>query len=495
MAPIIQRIGFLGQSGTSLSWASRRNTSYLFLPTIWMTYVDAQITSVLTLLQKIEEKYSCLSHQIIVAYAQISATTVCSGEIVSPLAEANSSPVDNVEGHWGILDTFIDEHSGHVDNMFDEMSTGVFTEEVGENSPASIFLGDLDDIHSTRVLDEFVHSCCHKVVAEVQLDSAIKMLDEETLCLECSKIQLFNDCSLRSMSKRYVSTTSMDHSSSKQKIEFETLDDIIPPSNMPLDEMMFDGKFTEEYNAHNILCHFTFTPGANSFGFDVHGDAMNLSVWDPAKFVTQVWDPRKQRYELVVRKSKVDDTYSDVNRVFDESFQGAASRELQPIAPLHIIRLPKLFQFLQQIFAQLIFVLQAPKIKVWYAAIRDDFSFRQKITEQTSAFKMEVQGKKVAKTICIALLRGCINFMADLIERELRNFSTLVVLFAYIGTKTNIAYFIRHHDTILATRGADFVGTQTTVQLLPKNVPKSIQIVAEAYDYKIIESVLRYLLK
>ncbi|KAF3625257.1 hypothetical protein FXO38_14938 [Capsicum annuum] len=190
------------------------------------TYLDAQITSFLTLLQKIEEKYSCLSHQIIVADARISATTVCSGEIASPLAEANSSPVDNVEGHRGILDTFINEHSGHVDNMFDEMSTGVFTEEVWENSPASIFLGDLDDIQSTRVLDEFVHSCCHKVVAEVQLDSRIKMLDEETLCLECSKIQLFNDCSLRSMSKRYVSTTSMDHSSSKQKIEFETLDDM-----------------------------------------------------------------------------------------------------------------------------------------------------------------------------------------------------------------------------------------------------------------------------
>ncbi|PHU16007.1 hypothetical protein BC332_17212 [Capsicum chinense] len=84
-----------------------------------------------------------------------------------------------------------------------------------------------------------------------------------------------------------------------------------------------------------------------------------------ANFMNQVWDPGQQRYELVVRKLKVDNTYSDVNRVFDDSSQRDASRDLQPIAPLHIICLPKLFQFLQQLLAQLIFVLQAPKSNVW----------------------------------------------------------------------------------------------------------------------------------
>ncbi|PHT26586.1 hypothetical protein CQW23_33803 [Capsicum baccatum] len=86
-------------------------------------------------------------------------------------------------------------------NMFDEMSTRVFTEEVEETSSSAILLGDLDDIQSTRVLDESVHSCFHKLVAEVQPDTPIKMLDEEALCLERSKVQLFNECSPRNMSK------------------------------------------------------------------------------------------------------------------------------------------------------------------------------------------------------------------------------------------------------------------------------------------------------
>ncbi|KAM3237563.1 hypothetical protein P3L10_012592 [Capsicum annuum] len=254
--------------------------------------VDAQITSFLALLQKIEEKYSfsdCFS-----------------------FSRSSLNPVDNVEGPREIPDTFIDEHSSHVDNMFDEISTGVFTKEGKKTSSDAILLGDLDNIQLTRVLDESVHNCCHKVVAEVQPDTPIKMLDKEALCLERNKFPLFDECSPRNMSK----------------------------------------------------------------SVDVHGAAMNLCVWDPgissklkalidytlnmkplillgststfdfiayANSGTQVWDPEQQRYELVVRKSEVDDTYSDVNRVFDDSSQGAASRELQPIAPLHIIHLLKLF--------------------------------------------------------------------------------------------------------------------------------------------------------
>ncbi|KAM3198731.1 hypothetical protein P3L10_034530 [Capsicum annuum] len=68
-------------------------------------------------------------------------------------------------------------------------------------------------------------------------------------------------------------------------------------------------------------------------------------------------------------------------------------------------------------------------------------------------------------------------------------------LFAYIGTKTNMAYLIRHQDAILATREADFVGTQTVEQLPRQNVLTAIPIVSEVCDYKIIESVLRNQLK
>ncbi|PHU03782.1 hypothetical protein BC332_29033 [Capsicum chinense] len=128
-----------------------------------------------------------------------------------------------------------------------------------------------------------------------------------------------------------------------------------------------------------ILCQFPFTPGVNSFSVDVHRAAMNLCVLDPgisSKFKALI-DYTVNTLPLILldstmRESKVDDTYSDVNRVFDDNSQGAVSRELQPIAPHHIIRLPKLFRFLQQLLAQLIFVLQAPKSKVWNAAIGGD---------------------------------------------------------------------------------------------------------------------------
>ncbi|PHU15996.1 hypothetical protein BC332_17201 [Capsicum chinense] len=90
----------------------------------------------------------------------------------------------------------MDAHS-----MFDEMSTRVFTEEVEDTFSAAILLGDFNNIQSTMVLHESVHSFFHKLVAEVQPDTPIKMLDEEALCLESRKVQLFNECSLRNMSK------------------------------------------------------------------------------------------------------------------------------------------------------------------------------------------------------------------------------------------------------------------------------------------------------
>ncbi|KAF3676971.1 hypothetical protein FXO38_04026 [Capsicum annuum] len=125
-------------------------------------------------------------------------------------------------------------------------------------------------------LGESVHSCCHKLVAEVQLDTPIKMLNEEALCLERNKLQLFDECSPRNMSK----------------------------------------------------------------SVDVYGAAMNLCVWDPGissklKALIDYALNTQQRYELVVRKSKVDDTYSDVNRVFDDSFQRAASMAYFIVLELH----------------------------------------------------------------------------------------------------------------------------------------------------------------
>ncbi|PHT47615.1 COBRA-like protein 1 [Capsicum baccatum] len=200
-----------------------------------------------------------------------------------------------------------------VHNMFDEMSTKVFTEEVEETSSAAILLGDLDNIQSTRVLDESVHSCCHKLVAEsVDIYGAAM-----NLCVWgpgiSSKLKVLTDNTLNTKLLILLGSTST----------------------------------------------FGFIANANS--------------------VTQVWDPGQQRYELVVRKSKVDDTYSDVNR--------------------------------------------------------SNFSFRKKITEQASALKMTIQGKEAPKAICIARLQGCIRSMEDLTGLELHNFTTLAELKGLVGAQ------------------------------------------------------------
>ncbi|KAH0696243.1 hypothetical protein KY290_013598 [Solanum tuberosum] len=375
---------------------------------------------ILALLQKLEDKCSFISPQLLVEDAGISAATVVSREISSPLAEENSNCVDNVESHPELFGTFIVEHSSHVDNLFDKMPTRVFTKEVKETS------SDLEDIQPLKSLNEFFHSCCPIVVAEVQTETPIKMLDEESPGPERSKVQVFDECSRRDMSKRYSTTaTSLDLSSSKHKIAFETFGDKylpkfslepetindlyldsyflkivdnIPPSTMPSNEMMFvveRGISTDGFNAHNILCQFSFNPNVNSSFVFVHGTATNVCVWDPgisfnsmdptsctdttnvdllqslgytnmfcfiayANSPTQVWDPGQQSFgqwavadEMVMMESEVHDTYSEVNRVFDDSFVRVASREIQPIAPLDIIRLPKLFRFLQRLLAQL----------------------------------------------------------------------------------------------------------------------------------------------
>ncbi|KAH0715072.1 hypothetical protein KY284_007977 [Solanum tuberosum] len=109
------------------------------------------------------------------------------------------------------------------------MCTGVFIKEVEETSSTFSFVTDLEDIELPKALNKILHSCCHKVVAEVQPETPIKTLDDESLGPERSKVQLFDECFQRDMSKRYITATYMDHSFSKHGIEFETFDDMYLP--------------------------------------------------------------------------------------------------------------------------------------------------------------------------------------------------------------------------------------------------------------------------
>ncbi|WMV23683.1 hypothetical protein MTR67_017068 [Solanum verrucosum] len=74
--------------------------------------------------------------------------------------------------------------------MFYEMSSGVFIKELEDTSSASSLVADLEDIQSPKVFNELFHSCYPKIVAEVQSDTPIKMLDEEASGPECSRVQL-----------------------------------------------------------------------------------------------------------------------------------------------------------------------------------------------------------------------------------------------------------------------------------------------------------------
>ncbi|KAH0742946.1 hypothetical protein KY290_030939 [Solanum tuberosum] len=382
------------------------------------------------------------------------------------------------------------------------MSTGVFTKEIEETSSASSCVADLDDSKSPKVLNECFPSCCPLLVAEVQVDTLNKMLDEEALGPKHSVAQLIDECSPKDMSKRYVTTTSLVRSSNKPKIEFETCEDLylaefflelatiedlyyekqileiedcIPQSTMPSDELMIvveHGKFTCELNTHNILCQFSFNRDDIVL---VLGAATNLCVWDPgisfkskafigytvntkpllllgsigtlgfiaySNSMTQVWDPGQQRYEMVIPKSKVHDKYSEMNHMFDDSSQRATSREIQPIAPLDILRLPKLFRFPQRLSAQL---------------IGGDFALRKKISEQASALKMAPEGKEVTPIVCIAWLQGCIKSTTNLIEQALHNFSTLeeiMVFFGAHGVPTSYGLDLEF-EYILVGYGAD----------------------------------------
>lgn len=181
-----------------------------------------------------------------------------------------------------------------------------------------VFLADLKVIQSPKVFNDLLHSCCPKTIAEVQLETTIKMVDEEAPGHERSALQLFDEYSLRDMSKRYIPALSLDRGSRKRKIQFGTFDDMylpkfslvpetfkdlnrdrfflkidasITPSNMPSDEMLLvmkHGKSRDEFNAYNILSQFSYNPCVNSSTVFVHGTALNPCVWDPGIFLNSM---------------------------------------------------------------------------------------------------------------------------------------------------------------------------------------------------------------
>ncbi|CAK9166389.1 unnamed protein product [Ilex paraguariensis] len=68
-----------------------------------------------------------------------------------------------------------------------------------------------------------------------------------------------------------------------------------------------------------------------------------------------------------------------------------------------IIRLPRLFRFLQQPLAQLISVLRAPKSKEGYAAIGGGSPLRKITDEQANALKMALEAKEVPANVYVAM--------------------------------------------------------------------------------------------
>ncbi|XP_023734579.1 ferrochelatase-2, chloroplastic isoform X1 [Lactuca sativa] len=68
-----------------------------------------------------------------------------------------------------------------------------------------------------------------------------------------------------------------------------------------------------------------------------------------------------------------------------------------------IIRLPRLFRFLQRPLAQLISTLRAPKSKQGYASIGGGSPLRKITDEQADALKMALEEKKVASNVYVAM--------------------------------------------------------------------------------------------
>lgn len=96
-----------------------------------------------------------------------------------------------------------------------------------------------------------------------------------------------------------------------------------------------------------------------------------------------------------------------------------------------IIRLPRLFRFLQRPLAQLISVLRAPKSKEGYAAIGGGSPLRKITDEQANALKLALKNKEVSANVYVAM-RYWHPFTEDAVHQIKRDRITrLVVLPLY----------------------------------------------------------------
>ncbi|KAM7510861.1 hypothetical protein LguiB_009736 [Lonicera macranthoides] len=93
-----------------------------------------------------------------------------------------------------------------------------------------------------------------------------------------------------------------------------------------------------------------------------------------------------------------------------------------------IIRLPRLFQFLQRPLAQLISVLRAPKSKEGYAAIGGGSPLRKITDEQANTLKMALEAKELPVNVYVGM-RYWHPFTEDAIKKD--RITKLVVLPLY----------------------------------------------------------------
>ncbi|CAI9784880.1 unnamed protein product [Fraxinus pennsylvanica] len=122
-----------------------------------------------------------------------------------------------------------------------------------------------------------------------------------------------------------------------------------------------------------------------------------------------------------------------------------------------IIRLPRLFRFLQQPLAQIISVLRAPKSKEGYAAIGGGSPLRKITDEQANALKLALETKEVSANVYVAM-RYWYPFTEEAVQQIKRDMITrLVVLPLYpqysistTGSSVRILRDIFRDDTYLS---------------------------------------------
>ncbi|CAH9106325.1 unnamed protein product [Cuscuta epithymum] len=102
-----------------------------------------------------------------------------------------------------------------------------------------------------------------------------------------------------------------------------------------------------------------------------------------------------------------------------------------------IIRLPRLFQFLQRPLAQLISVLRAPKSKEGYAAIGGGSPLRRITDDQANALKMALIEKEVSANVYVAM-RYWHPFTEEAVQQIKRDRITRLVVLPLVPYILNI---------------------------------------------------------